>query len=323
MKDPLSRIPDRVASFVDLAVASNRIATFLDSEQVRGAAGPVADVAHAIELRGRFGWSSVQPRTTAQPAQKRRSGQYSALSTSDRTEQEELIEASSRPALPPLLTVEPSQSIAHGQLVYVIGTVGSGKSNLLAAMLAEMSPAGPGCVTATASDVAYLGQAAWILNMSLRKNITICGRQDPVDERRYAEALRVAGLVDDLAALAGGDGTEIGERGINISGGQKQRVCLARMVYSERPICLLDDPTSALDAVMAKHVLDEAVHGTLARQGRTRVVVTNQLSALEHADHILWMDEGRVRFSGSYNDLMATVAVGETVILMASPLHPC
>ena len=163
-----------------------------------------------------------------------------------------------------------------------------------------------------------MAQTPWILNMSLKRNVTICGRQSPVDEARYAEALKVSGLIDDLSAFAAGDLTEIGAKGINISGGQKQRVCLARMVYSDAPICLLDDPTSALDAVMAKYVLDEAVHGVLSKQGRTRVVVTNQLAALEHADQILWVEDGGIRFRGSYSELVSTAADGALADLFRS-----
>lgn len=91
--------------------------------------------------------------------------------------------------------------------------------------------------------------------MSFRENILIAGQGGrPVDEARYKKVLWATGLLEDLRALPAGDQTEIGERGINISGGQKQRVSLARALYSAAPICLIDDPTSALDAVMSEWV---------------------------------------------------------------------
>eukprot|EP01051_Picozoa_sp_SAG22_P004637 SAG22_NODE_254_length_13588_cov_10.695678_5_plen_661_part_00 len=323
MKDPLSRIPDRVASFVDLAVASNRISAFLaceESDNSRTVPAPVVsdDDTHAVELRGSFGWGDIagvdvgsQPRVP-KPHQivSRRPGKmkYTAISTDEAADSTSVA----------MLVVDPGLVVPHGSLVYVVGTVGSGKSNLLSAILSEMSPASPGSVSNTAGNVAFMGQTPWILNMSLKQNVTICGCLDPVDEARYAEALRVSGLVDDLSAFAAGDQTEIGAKGINISGGQKQRVCLARMVYSEMSICILDDPTSALDAVMANYVLDQAVHGVLARQKRTRIVVTNQLSALEHADQILWLDNGKIRFAGSYSELASTDADGAFAELFKS-----
>jgi ATP-binding cassette subfamily C (CFTR/MRP) protein 1 len=191
-----------------------------------------------------------------------------------------------------------------------------------------------------ASQVAYVAQSSWILNMSLKQNVTIAGQRTSrasetaglgqtkhdeegggggyeVDEARYAEALRVSGLEEDLASLPAGDATEIGERGINISGGQKQRVSLARLVYSHAPICLMDDPLSALDATMSNHVLEQCVHGLLERQGRTRLMVTNKLEpgVLGRADAVMWLDQGRVRFFGPLSHLMAdgnTVTDGST-----------
>jgi ABC-type multidrug transport system fused ATPase/permease subunit len=315
MKDPLARLPDRITSFVDLAVASDRLQTFLARDEVapRSRCGGGG---HDLAIRldgGSFGWgwaaTDVDPkapkRAHGQGKAKKASGdrQYQQL---EQDEEATLLASSSEREAPALLR-DITLQIAHGELVYVIGTVGSGKSNLLAAILSEMVPAGGSSSTAVVDGrCAFVDQQPWILNMSLRQNVLVSGPQEPVDEARYQEALRVTGLLEDLDALPGGDHTEIGERGINISGGQKQRVCLARLVYSEASICLLDDPTSALDAVMAAHVFEQCVHGTLERQRRTRLIVTNVVepSVLRRADRVVWMDDGRIRACCPFDEMV-------------------
>lgn len=102
----------------------------------------------------------------------------------------------------------------------------------------------------------------------------------------------------DLAALPDGDATEIGERGINLSGGQKQRVSLARAVYADTDIILLDDPLSAVDAHVGAHLFENCIHGIL--QGRTRIFVTNQLNFVPQCDAIAVINRGTVVEQGKY-----------------------
>ncbi|AYU81342.1 pentamidine resistance protein 1 [Leishmania donovani] len=123
-----------------------------------------------------------------------------------------------------------------------------------------------------------------------------CGR-DAASER-LARAVRSCQLNADVALMARGLGTEIGERGINLSGGQKARVSLARAVYADRDVYLLDDPLSALDAHVGRRVMDEVVLRALS--GKTRVLATHQLQVLPHADQVVVMREGCAVFAGSY-----------------------
>uniref|UniRef100_A0A8C6A6W9 Multidrug resistance-associated protein 1 n=1 Tax=Marmota marmota marmota TaxID=9994 RepID=A0A8C6A6W9_MARMA len=109
---------------------------------------------------------------------------------------------------------------------------------------------------ATQGSVAYVPQQAWIQNNSLRENI-LFGR--PLRERYYNAVVEACALLPDLEILPSGDRTEIGEKGVNLSGGQKQRVSLARAVYGDSDVYLFDDPLSAVDAHVGKHIFDNVV----------------------------------------------------------------
>ncbi|XP_063327094.1 multidrug resistance-associated protein 1 [Pelmatolapia mariae] len=192
-------------------------------------------------------------------------------------------------------------NIPEGSLVAVVGHVGSGKSSLLSALLGEMDKL-EGSVTVKGS-VAYVPQQAWIQNSSLKDNI-IFGQ-----ERRqswYQHVVEACALQPDLEILPAGDDTEIGEKGVNLSGGQKQRVSLARAVYCDRAVYLLDDPLSAVDAHVGKHIFDQVIGPQGLLKDKTRVLVTHGLSYLPQADLILVMMKGEISEVGSYQHLMAT-----------------
>lgn len=127
---------------------------------------------------------------------------------------------------------------------------------------------------------------------------------EPFDEARYASVINACCLKPDLAILPYGDQTEIGERGINLSGGQKQRVSLARAVYSNRDIFLLDDPLSAVDAHVGKHIFEECIKKEL--KGKSVILVTHQLQYLEFCDEVMLLDNGEIKEAGTHSDLMKT-----------------
>lgn len=202
--------------------------------------------------------------------------------------------------------------INRGELTAIVGMVGSGKSSLLAAILGEMHKiSGKVRVCGT---TAYVAQTSWIQNGTIEDNI-LFGL--PMDRRRYNEVVRVCCLEKDLEMMEFGDQTEIGERGINLSGGQKQRIQLARAVYQDCDIYLLDDVFSAVDAHTGSEIFKECVRGVL--KNKTIILVTHQVDFLHNIDLILVMRDGRIVQAGKYNELQesgmefgALVAAHET-----------
>lgn len=184
-------------------------------------------------------------------------------------------------------------------LVAIVGTVGSGKSSVIQAFLGEMEKIS-GTVN-TVGRMAYVPQQAWIQNATVRDNI-LFGK--PYDRKRYNRVIDACALRTDIEILSAGDLTEIGEKGINLSGGQKQRISLARAVYNDADLYLLDDPLSAVDAHVGKHIFEEVIgpKGMLAK--KTRVLVTHGITFLPQVDKIYVMKLGEVTESGNYSQLL-------------------
>ncbi|KAI9138461.1 P-loop containing nucleoside triphosphate hydrolase protein [Paraphysoderma sedebokerense] len=194
-----------------------------------------------------------------------------------------------------------SVSVNKGEILAVIGDVGSGKSSFIAALLGQMKKAsGDLKVYGTTS---YVPQEAWLLNFTLRENI-LFGSE--LEEARYKEVIRVCALQRDLTLLVAGDQTEIAERGANLSGGQKQRTSLARAVYHNGDIILLDDPLSAVDQAVGRHIFEECIKGHL--KGKTIVMVTHQLQYLPQVDKVMQLKNGKIVKFGTHAELMANDA---------------
>ncbi|XP_056675895.1 ATP-binding cassette sub-family C member 5 isoform X4 [Monodelphis domestica] len=187
--------------------------------------------------------------------------------------------------------------IEEGKLVGICGSVGSGKTSLISAILGQMTLL-EGSI-AVNGTFAYVAQQAWILNATLRDNI-LFGKE--FDEERYNAVLNGCCLRPDLAILPNSDLTEIGERGANLSGGQRQRISLARALYSDRSIYILDDPLSALDAHVGNHIFNSAIRKYL--KSKTVLFVTHQLQYLVDCDQVIFMKEGCITEQGSHEQLM-------------------
>ena len=138
-------------------------------------------------------------------------------------------------------------------------------------------------------------------NCTLRDNVTF-GK--PYSKETYDAVVEACALKTDLEMLPGGDQTEIGEKGINLSGGQKQRVSLARAVYSGSNLVLLDDPLSAVDSHVGKHIFNKVISHEGVLKGKTRVLVTHGISYLPRTDHIIVMKSGKISEQGSYAELL-------------------
>lgn len=189
-------------------------------------------------------------------------------------------------------------NLEKGMLLGVCGNVGSGKSSLLSALLGQMN-LHSGTVAVNES-LAFVSQQAWIFHGTIRENI-LFGRT--LDNERYKKVIEICCLGQDLAALPFGDTTEVGEMGINLSGGQKQRISLARAVYSDQDIYLLDDSLSAVDAHVGKHVFEQCIKTALVE--KTVILVTHQLQYLEHCDEILLLEDGKIKEKGKHEALMS------------------
>ncbi|XP_073470477.1 ATP-binding cassette sub-family C member 4 isoform X1 [Aquarana catesbeiana] len=190
-----------------------------------------------------------------------------------------------------------SCSVRPGELLAVIGPVGAGKSSLLSAVLGEL-PKDKGFVDIR-GRIAYVSQQPWVFSGTVRSNI-LFGKE--YIQEKYERVLRVCALKKDMLQLEDGDLTMIGDRGVTLSGGQKARVNLARAVYQDADIYLLDDPLSAVDAEVGRHLFEKCISQALRK--KLCILVTHQLQYLTAAKHILILKEGQMVGKGTFAELL-------------------
>uniref|UniRef100_A0AAX7VP83 Cystic fibrosis transmembrane conductance regulator n=1 Tax=Astatotilapia calliptera TaxID=8154 RepID=A0AAX7VP83_ASTCA len=182
------------------------------------------------------------------------------------------------------------------QLLAVIGPVGAGKSSLLSSILGEL-PAEKG-VLRVKGQLTYAAQQPWVFPGTIRSNILFGKELNP---QKYERVIRACALKRDLELLPDGDQTLIGDRGATLSGGQKARVNLARAVYQDADIYILDDPLSAVDAEVGRHLFEQCICGLL--KNKLRILVTHQLQYLKAANQIVVLKEGHMVAKGTYTEL--------------------
>ena len=180
-----------------------------------------------------------------------------------------------------------SLEIPRSGLVLVTGPVGCGKSSLILAILKEL-PLIQGTISCS-GKIAYVSPEPWIFGGTVRENILF---GEELQDERYSKVIEACALLEDMESFPNGDLTLIGERGTFLSGGQRSRVSLARAVYADAEIYLLDNPLSAVDAKVGNHIFQKCICGVLSQ--RTRLLVTDGLQYDQNANHIIVMESGLV-----------------------------
>ncbi|XP_046739582.1 multidrug resistance-associated protein 1 isoform X10 [Diprion similis] len=263
LRFPLSMLPMMISNMVQTSVSVKRINKFMNSEELdpNNVQHDPSEPHPLVIENGTFTWN---------------------------------VDESDKPTLRNI-----NLHVQQGHLVAFVGSVGSGKSSLVSALLGEMDRLG-GKVN-TKGSIAYVSQQAWIQNATLQDNI-LFGKS--LDKSLYNRVIEACALKPDLEMLPAGDKTEIGEKGINLSGGQKQRVSLARAVYNNADVYFMDDPLSAVDSHVGKHIFDNVIGPSGMLKKKTRVLVTHGITYLPEVDNIIVIKNGEVTERGTYKQLL-------------------
>ena len=180
-----------------------------------------------------------------------------------------------------------------GDLTIITGQVGSGKSTLLSAIAGEISDIS-GTVTSQGALV-YVPQIAWVFSGTIRENILF---GQPYNEDKYNSVLNSCALIKDIQQFPDYDQTVVGECGAVLSGGQRARVSLARAVYADADIYLLDDPLSAVDFKVGQHIFKQCIEGLLG--DKTRLLICHEEQYMKKADEVVVLDKGVVLGKGRF-----------------------
>ena len=190
-----------------------------------------------------------------------------------------------------------SFTVTPDKLTVVVGPCGAGKSSILLSILGEI-PIVNGKIQVR-GKIAYASQEPWIFAASVRDNILF---GNTYDERRYKQVVHVAALERDMEIFPNGDRTMVGDRGTSLSGGQRARINLARALYTNADIYLLDDPLSAVDANVAKHIFEKCIKEYL--KSKVVILVTHQLQFVRAAEQIVVLKDKKILACGDYNDML-------------------
>ncbi|KAJ7746385.1 ABC protein [Mycena metata] len=288
LRQPMMFLPRALSNIADAQNALRRLTLAFHAEVLTDVAFKIdPEQKFALDVRNvSFEWESASKDRDAKPETKA----SAKLKEADIESQDDQ----------PFRIQNVDMCIPRGTLAGVVGRVGSGKSSLMQGLIGEMRCTGG--EFSFGGQVAYCPQTAWIQNASLRDNV-LFGR--PFDSDRYWGIMETACLLPDLQLLPDGDLTEIGEKGkfVNLSGGQKQRVNIARALYYNADVVILDDPLSAVDANVGKSLFHNAILG-LIQQGKTVILVTHALHFLSQCDYIYTVEGGRISEHGSYQALL-------------------
>ena len=199
-------------------------------------------------------------------------------------------------------------STAPQSLTVITGPVGSGKSTLLSAIAGEISQADVSGTITFPGTLVYVPQTAWIFSGTIRENILF---GQPIDETKYTRVIEACALTEDIQRFPDHDQTVVGERGEVLSGGQKARVSLARAVYADADLYLLDDPLSAVDLKVGQHIFKSCINELLG--DKMRVLTSHQGKYMKEADQVIVLYRGRVLEKGSFTEIQEKGILSITV----------
>ncbi|KAL7135023.1 hypothetical protein ABFS83_11G065400 [Erythranthe nasuta] len=279
LQEPIYNLPELISMIAQTKVSIDRVQSFITCEDQKKSAHYHASSAapgFAIEIdTSEFSWQNGDAKTR------------------------------------PSLKITEKLKIKKGSKVAVCGSVGSGKTSFLCSILDEI-PRISGPRIKTCGSKAFVPQSAWIQTGTIRDNV-LFGKE--MNRLLYEDVVEACALNHDIEMWADGDLCVVGERGVNLSGGQKQRIQMARALYSNSDVYLLDDPFSAVDAHTGAHMFKKCLMQLLHE--KTVVYVTHQLEFLDASDLVLVMKDGRIVESGKYQDLISNPD-GELIRQMAA-----
>lgn len=314
LRMPLNLLPMVIGQVTDAWTALNRIQEFLLAEERREDIEWVDEMKNAVEVEhASFTWEKVPTDKEADNAEgkknSKKKGSSAPIAPPPPGSDDDSDPNATR--LEPFKLTDMNFEVGRNELIAVIGTVGCGKSSLLSALAGDMRLTEGSVRMGTTR--AFCPQYAWIQNATVRNNI-LFGRD--YDEAWYNRVVDACALRADMEMFPNGDQTEIGERGITVSGGQKQRLNIARAIYFNAGLILMDDPLSAVDAHVGKHIMDKAICGIL--KDRCRILATHQLHVLNRCDRIIVMDEGRIAAVDTFDNLMRDSEVFQRLLASTS-----
>ncbi|OQE04174.1 hypothetical protein PENSOL_c001G03162 [Penicillium solitum] len=281
LRKPLNILPMVLNQLIDAWVSIQRIESFLKAEDQQKTIKWNFDAVNVVEItNGYFSWDYAANGGISSP---RIDEETSLLGMHDESSM-----SGSKTSSLALSKVD--LQVKPGELIAVAGPVGAGKSSLLLALAGQMSQTrGHVVLGATRS---FCSQVPWIESGTVQENI-LFGK--PLLQPWYDEVVEACALKPDLKTWEHGDATYIGEQGITLSGGQKQRISLARTIYADTDLLLLDDPLSAVDADIGQHIFNKAILALL--RGKTCILVTHQRHIITQCDRVLWLEKGHIKAS--------------------------
>ena len=203
-----------------------------------------------------------------------------------------------------ILLKEISLSVKKGEFIAILGPTGSGKTCLINAILNNYHVYFSSSKIILNGELSYFSQQPWIMTDTVKNNIIF---NNEFNEDKYREVVSVCELENDFNEFVNGDKTEINSTSANVSGGQKARISLARCLYKEADLYLLDDPLSSIDSKVGNKIFKKAFNKYL--KNKARILVTNELNNLSLVDKIIYMEKGKIVFSGSFNEFNKTFGV--------------